>query len=238
MFKKKLADRPHPAETTGPTHIHYHTSDVGQIIARSAVALVSVFLGWHGLVFMVSLTGARQPEMVVAQLVFWVGGGAAVVFFLGHLLSEHLDRYYNHREAMEAERTQQIRYRQLMAGSAATDSRTLGDQKRLMALIYLVMLDAYDYLAKNKRFRGVWRPWSRRSAGQYTLVSLGETSPVGEEFGARVRPWLEQAGVIDEDQINVKDYPDIASIQRLIYQPVLLNPPAPAQAPEWSQIEQ
>jgi len=237
LFKKRSVS----AQTSpppGPTHIHNHTpGQAGEVWARLTGGIAVVVLAWFGLIFLAGQAGVDRPTEVVAQGIFWVGGILAMIWLLGRALGEHLDRWYAHREAIEEQRTNQMRYRQLLAGSAATDSRRLGDEKRLAALVYLVMLDAYDYLARNRKFRGVWRPWSRRSAGAYTLISLGETSPVGEEFGARARPVLANAGIITEDdQIDQKHFPDIASVQRVIFQPVLANP-GQTVTQNWSIIE-
>jgi hypothetical protein len=222
LFKKR-AQTAQTSPPPGPTHIHNHTpGQAGEVWAKISGAVVLIVLAWFALVFLAGQAGVDRPTEVVAQGLFWVGGILAVVWLLGRALGEHLDRWYAHCEAIEEQKTNQMRYRQLLAGSAATDSRRLGDEKRLAALVYLVVLDAYDYLARNRKFRGVWRPWSKRSAGAYTLISLGETSPVGNEFGARVRPFLETTGIITgDDQVDQKHFPDLASVQRVLYQPVL-----------------
>ena len=224
MLKKRQAGNPQPPP--GPTHIHNHTPGAsGEIWAKILGAIVLVILAWFALVFLADQAGVRRPTEVVAQGLFWAGGLAFAAWLLNHIIGDHLDRWYDHREAIEEQRTNQMRYRQLLAGSMATDSRALGDEKRLAALIYLVMHDAYDYLARNRKFRGTWRPWSRRSAGDYVLMVLGEETPVGEEFGSRVRPFLATAGIITpDDQVNQKHFPDLGSVQRVLYQPVLANP--------------
>ena len=95
------------------------------------------------------------------------------------------------------------------------------DDHRFKMLVSAVVADAYRYLAEHNRksFPGYWRPWSRRSAGQITLVPLGEPNVVGEDFASRVRPYLQNAGIIDPetDQINLDRYPDIGSVQRALF---------------------
>lgn len=225
LFKKR-------AETStqappGPTHIHNHTPGAaGEVWARVLAAVVLIVLAWFALVFLADQAGVYRPAEFVAQGLFWLGGLAAIAWLLNHMLGDHLDRWYAHRETIEEQRTNQLRYRQLMINSAVVDSRRLGDDKRLAALIYQVMMDAYNQLPRNGKFRKTERPWSRRMAGAQKLISLGEDSPVGETFGARVRPALLRAGIVDgeTDQINLKHFPDIGSVQRVLYQPVLANP--------------
>lgn len=209
-----------------PTHVHHHTpSEVGPIVAKAAIGLLAVLLAWFIGLYLLGKMGVRDPEAVLARLIVWGLLIVALVFLLNHWLSGYLDRYYVHREAIEKEKTQQARYRQVMTQSAVVDTRREGEGKRLASLIYVIMLDVYDDVAKKGPYKGSWRPWSRRAAGERVLVTMGETEPVGPEFGAKVRRFLEHHEIIINDQLNLGQYPDIASVQRVLYQPILLNRP-------------
>lgn len=210
---------------SAPTH--YHTpSEVGPIVVKAVIGFIALPVGWWGLNFLLDQAGIYRPQVVAAQCLLWVigliGGSLFMkVFVVDAYYRDHLD----HQLALEKERTEQLRYTQLHTQSVVTDTRASGERQRLATLVYMVMLDAYDYVAKNGDFRGSWRPWSRRTAGEYLLVTLGETAPVGEALGAKARAFLERHEVVVDDQIDLGRYPDIASIQRLLYQPLLLKSP-------------
>lgn len=207
-----------------PTVVHHHgQSETGPLLARAFIVIAGLILGWFILLYLVDAAGAYDPERTLARFVIWGFIILSLAFILQHWISSQLERWYAHRETMETERTQQIRYQQMLTGTAVTETRTSGDRQRLATLIYMIMLDAYDHYAKSGPYRGSWRPWSRRAAGERVLVTLGETSPVGEEFGAKVRRFLEQQGVIVNDQIDLDAYPAVADVQRLLYQPILLQ---------------
>lgn len=222
---KRFRSETQPAPTQpSPTHVHHHgASEVGPILAKAFVALAGLVLAWLTGIYLLDTAGVYKPEQALAQFFIWAGAGLGLMYIVNRWFGDHLDRWYGHKEKLEGERTQQIRYQQIMTKSAVTDSRTSGDRQRLATLIYMIMLDAYDHYANSGPYKGSWRPWSRRAAGERVLVTLGETAPVGPEFGAKVRRFLEEQEVIKNDQIDLKAYPSIADIQRLIYQPVLLQ---------------
>jgi hypothetical protein len=207
-----------------PTVVHHHQqSETGPIMARAIIVVAGLVLAWFVALYLVREAGAYKPEQTLARFLIWTFIILGLFFILQHWLSKQLDRWYEHKELLEAERTQQIRYKQLLTGSAINDTRTSNERQRLATLVYMIILDAYDHYAKSGPYRGSWRPWSRRPAGERVLVTLGETAPVGTEFGAKVRRFLETQGVIVKDQIDLETYPSIADVQRLLYQPVLLQ---------------
>lgn len=240
LFKKTAPQNLAPPGPTN-THIHQHRpSATGPIFAWAAVIIAGLLIAWFSLLYLIDAAGAPNPEQTLAQALIWIFILLGLLFLLQHWFGQFLDRRYQHRETLEQERTKQIRYKQLMAQTAITDTRTTGQRQRLASLIYIIMLDAYDHHAKNGPYPGTWRPWSRRAAGERVLLTLGETDPVGPEFGARVRRFLAQHEVIKNDQLNLADYPDLAAVQRLLYQPVLLesnNSQTGGGGSNWSIIE-
>lgn len=227
------------------TEVHHHPSEVGPILAKAGVAIATPIIAWLIGLFLLNMAGVRHPGQVLAELTFWLIGVAVFLFVADRWFSNFLSRWFEHKEALAEEQTRQLQYRQLMTQSAVTDSRTSGDMQRLASLIYMIMLDAYDDYARQGPYTGAWRPWSRRPAGERVLVTLGETAPVGQDFGSKVRPFLERNEIIVNDQLNLTRYPDLSHVQRLLYQPMLLNKPdqwPPSSPPalpanEWSIID-
>ena len=227
LFKSdvKVSAPPQPA---GPTHIHNHApSALGEIFGKVLAALIALIASWFVGVFILGRAGFSHPDRTLASAIIWLAGAAIFVFLGNHFVENVLDRWFEHREAMEDRRAEQLRYRQIMQQSAVTDSRQSGERARLTALALAVMWSAYEYYERNGAFRGAWRPWSRRSAGKVILHGLGETQPVGEAFGEQARQFLKANQVITGDspneQINIAQFPDIASVQRLLYYPLLMK---------------
>lgn len=212
--------------SSGPTHIHNHEANPAMIIvAKAAIVALGILLLWPVGIFLLSKMGVRQPDQVLASIVVW--GSAIVVAYL--LLSrpfvDLVDKWMAHGERVEEIKTEQLRYRQLMAGSMATDSRALGEEQRFSALVYAVLLVAYDHQARSGWYKGSWRPWSRRAAGSQILYSLGEREPVGEAMGSKVKSFLEENHIVEDDQLNLDRFPDLASCQRLLYAPPVIRDP-------------
>lgn len=236
----------HKAEMTRgtTTHVHNHQPNpAGVIVSVALIGLVGIFLAWHAGIYLLDLAGARQPRETMAQIILWTGG----LLFAGWLLTlwfdNVMDKYFAHQKAMANARIDEMRYRSRLAHSMAQDSRLLGEEQRFTALVYAVLLTAYDHQVRNGHFRGTYRPWSRRSAGGQILYSLGEQEPVGEAMGARVAPWLEEREIIKGDQLNLERFPDIASVQRLLYAPPIVREPnrylgqGGEGATEWSNVD-
>jgi len=214
-----------PPEQAGPTHIHNHApSALAEIFGQVLACFIVIVIGWHAGVFLLGKAGVHHPDEAFAELVLYALGAVAAIIALSYLLDNVLDKVLEHREAMADKATDQLRYRQRMQRSMLADSRRLGEEARLAALVIQIMERAYAYQAKNRRpFRGTWRPWSRRSAGDITLLTLGETKPVGERLAVRAKEFLlEHEGIVDE-QLNLHRYPDLASVQRLLLTPVLVR---------------
>lgn len=226
-------------------HIHNHSPNPAiSIVAIAVVVLIGIFLAWHAGIYLLDLAGAHRPKETMAQIIIW-GVPLLLIGWLLTLWGEHiLDRVFEHNEAMEDKRTEQLRYKQLMLKSAVTDTRATGEDARLNALILAIMMDSYDHLARNNtKYFGAneKKPWSRRQAGAQVLVSMGETEPVGETMGVRARAWLEEREIIVNDQVNLDRYPNLASVQRLLYAPPLVRSPylpsSGEEGPEWNIIE-
>jgi hypothetical protein len=176
---------------------------------------MAVFLGWHGGVFVLAKAGFGEPEETLATILLWAGGLIVLGIVATRWVEGFLDRWLEHQEVMKDKETEQLRYRQLMQQSVVVDSRRQGEDKRRAALVYAIMDRAYDYYAQHGPFKEAWRPWSRRSAGQ--IVLAGETEPVGETLAVKAKEFLLRHEVIVREQINVQRYPDLASVQRLLY---------------------
>lgn len=214
-----------PTAGDGPTHIHNYTpSEATPIFARAVVGAVTLFVGWHVLVFLFDQMGILDPKQAVAQVIIWSIIIIAFIYIASRWLDGTVANFYNHRQAMADKETERMRYQQIMLNSMAKDTRRLGDDQRLAALILSVMEDAYDQLARSGKgkFIGLARPWSRRSAGSVVLTSLGEVEPVGDEFGRKARQFLQDQYIIVGDQVNLKHFPDLASVQIKLYQPPVL----------------
>jgi len=214
--------------TTGITHVHNHNhtpSAVGEAVGKALLYGSLAVAGWYAGVFLMSKAGFSDPESAMAGTLVWGTLGFILVLFVSRAAGEQIARYYAHQEAMEDRRTEQLRYQQLMMSSVVTDSRVIGaEDSRLTALAYEMMRQAYAYHLKNNApFAGKWRPWSRRNAAEIRLP--GETKPVGETMASKATAWLINKEVIVDDQINLKYYPDLGSIQRLLYQPPVLIAP-------------
>ncbi|MHC4617979.1 MAG: hypothetical protein ACYTEQ_09520 [Planctomycetota bacterium] len=214
-----------PTAGEGPTHIHNYTpSETTPIFARAVVGAIAIFVGWHVLVFLFDQMGILDPGRALAQVIIWGIIIAAFIFVAGRWLDGAIANFYKHRQAMADKETERMRYQQIMLNSMAKDTRRLGDDQRLAALILSVMEDAYDQLARSgkSKFAGLARPWSRRSAGSVVLTSLGEVEPVGDEFGRKARQFLQDQHIIIGDQINLRHFPDLAAVQIKLYQPPVL----------------
>ncbi len=214
-----------PTAGDGPTHIHNYTpSEATPIFARAVVGAVTLFVGWHILVFLFNQMGIFDPRRAVAQVIIWSIIITAFIFVASRWLDGTIANFYNHRQAMADKETERMRYQQIMLNSMAKDTRRLGDDQRLAALILSVMEDAYDQLARSgkDKFVGLARPWSRRNAGSIVLTSLGEVETVGDEFGRKARQFLQDQHIIVTDQINLKHFPDLGAVQLKLYQPPVL----------------
>jgi hypothetical protein len=214
-----------PAEPqAGPTHIHNHPpSALAEILGKVIAFVFVLVIGWHAGVFLLGKAGVRNPDEAFAELVLYAFGAVAAIIAASYLLNHVIDRLLEHREAMADKETEQLRYRQRMQRSLLADSRQTGEEARLAVLVTEIMERAYEYQAKNRRpFRGTWRPWSRRSAGEIVLLTLGEKKPVGERLAVQAKEFLQEHEVIVDEQLNLDRYPDVASVQRLLHAPIVV----------------
>ena len=174
---------------------------------------------WLGAEFVLAKAGFRHPDTLLATTVLWLLGGGEVLALITRGLNRLLDRWFTHRETMADKFTEQLRYRQLTQQSVVADSRRSGEDARLAALVTAIMMTAFEHNARHGKFRGQWRPWSRRSAAE--IILAGENAPVGEAMARRARAFLEKHRVVLDGQLNLDRYPDLASVQRLLYDPPL-----------------
>lgn len=193
------------------------------IFSLTACLMIGLVALWHVGIFLLREAGAKEPERLLSigiiMLVVFVG----VAMLASWLFGAHFDRVAAHKLKMREKENEALRYRQMMALSMSHDTRTMGQQARFAQLVILVLIEAYDYAYHHGPYSSnTPRPWSRRQAARVVLSN--ESTPVGEVMGAEVRPWLTAKGVImPDDQLNLDAYPDVGSVQRLLYQPVLLH---------------
>ena len=222
-----------PAPPPAPTTIHNHApSAFGAVFSKVLAGVLGAIFLWFAGVFLFKKVGFRHPDEALAVTVFIALAGAITLLAGSFVFDRFLNRWFEFQKEMRDKETEQLRYRQLLLQSAVADTRPAGsEQTRLNSLILQIMDEAYTHLAKNGRFRGAWRPWSRRNAGAMTLLSLGENEPVGETLAVKAKTFLLRHEVIVNEQVNLKRYPDLASIQKLLYAPVLLPVGSPSAPP-------
>lgn len=222
-FKTQTHTLADPEVRRGDTHIHNHMpSAFGAVFSKVFALFVTLIFIWMTGTFLFRKIGVRQPDHAMAYTLL-VGLG---IIFLGgvasFLLNNFLDKYFAFQKEIKDKETQQMRYKQLMLQSAVADTRPNTDTTRLNSLILQIMEEAYAHHAKSGKFRGAWRPWSRRSAGAMVLLALSESEPVGETLAVKAKDFLLKHNVIVDEQLNLAQYPDMTAIQKLLYAPVLL----------------
>jgi hypothetical protein len=115
---------------------------------------------------------------------------------------------------IEVLRLQQARQPSFLNGSR------VGNDIRLAELIMMIMKRAYEHYENHGPFQGQERPWSRRKAEDMVLVGLGETTPVKERLANQAKNFLLEYEVILHNQINIRRYPDLNAVRRLLSRPV------------------
>ncbi len=213
-----------PAPPPAPTTIHNHApSAFGAVFSKVLAGVVGSIFFWFAGVFLFKKIGFRHPDEAMAMTIFIILAVVGLLLTGAFIFDRFLDRWFEFQKAMRDKETEQMRYRRMLLQSAVADTRpTGGEQTRLNSLILQIMDEAYTYLAKNGRFRGAWRPWSRRNAGTMVLIAQGEREPVGETLAVKAKTFLTRHEVIVDEQVNLERYPDLASIQKLLYAPILL----------------
>lgn len=215
-----------PTETPpGETIIHNYAPSYAWPILLGVVSVFGGVIGlWYIGVFLMAEAGFQNPERALATAIIVIVLFLVFVFLGSWLMNAHFDRWSDYKIKVLEKQNEALRYRQLMAFSSVTDTRlpSASQEARFARLITLVMIQAFDDYAQRGPYRtNDPRPWSRRSAKQITLTN--EAMPVGESMGEKVRPWLIQNEVItQDDQINLARYPDLAGVQRLLQQPILV----------------
>jgi len=224
-MKNKLQVNANSIQTPpGPTHIHQHTpSAAGELLIKVFLILVAPVLIWHGGIFLFNQAGITNPARAWSNTIIYGVLGVGTLYLLNIGLSGKYEQWLAHREYIEGKRLEQVRHQQLMNQSALTASRQQGEHVRFAALIYAVMYQCYEHYARYGKFSTQSRPYSRRQVAQIVLDTLSETEPVGPTLAEQIRPFLEKYRVIVNDQLNIQEYPDLASVQRLLYYPLTMG---------------
>lgn len=212
-----------PTQPKAPAHVHHHTpSQAAPIIAKAAVHFITGAVLWGVGLYFLSTLGVREPSRTLVQIVVWGGIGAIAIIVLERWISTFLDKWSETRIEIERERTAQLRIRQHTAQSASVDTRAKDEEQTLFYnLVIGVLLQAYDDYSQQGYYQGSARPWSRRAAAQY--VPIGTGVAVGEGLGGKVKPFLEQYEIIRDNQLNIARFPDVASVQRLLFEPIAIS---------------
>lgn len=228
--KAEALSAPPPA----PTTIHNHTpSAFGAVFSKVLAAIAGLVFLWLAGIFLFSKLGFRHPDTALARTILFGLGILLLAASASFIADRFLSRWFEFQKEMRDKETEQLRYRQVLLQSAVADTRPIGNDKtRLNSLILQIMEEAYTYLAKNEngRIRGTWRPWSRRNAGAMVLLALNEREPVGETMAVQAKQFLVRHEAVIDEQVNLKRFPDLAAVQKLLYAPILLpinDPSAP-----------
>lgn len=212
LVKSTAEAKPQPHQTTinqaGPNYA------AALVIILSAIPAF-LWLGWLALVGLFEVVGAEKPARAAAQgliILFILAIVLIVAVIVGQWL---LARYFDYRIQLEQVRGE-WQYKQLMVSREPVgNSRTMGEDVRFVRLVETVMIDAYDHVLSHGQYTKTdSKPWSRENAKQIKLT--GESDPVGWAMGAKVRPWLQNQGIVKGDKINLKKFPDIGSVQNML----------------------
>lgn len=218
-----LSKKENETTLTRTTHVHQYTpSPAMEIAVKFLAVLILGFLGWHTGVFLLEQAGIRESGETLAWLI------VAILFILplNWLFNTYWLDWLSHKEKMEDKKTEQLRYKQIMAQSIVADSRQIGPRARLVNLVCLVIMAAYNHHTQSGQFRGTWRPWSRREIQKLTPADGLKPS---EREATEVKDFLLKNNVITgrypNEQLNTEQFPDIASVQRLLYYPLTIQNP-------------
>lgn len=191
-------------------------------LALVLLIFAPLLVWWFGVgLFRAGGLADTQAEKAMANA---IKSGVVILFVCGMLsvmARIFLNQFFLHRERMEEYRLNALqvtleaeRHRQLTAqAQPAISGRVSEEDSRWSQLIVAVMFKAYDYYATNGEYKGVARPWSRRNA---LSIPLRDGSTPTEAEAGRVRGWLEEAGIVKNDQVNIDRYPDLNAVQEYL----------------------
>lgn len=220
---------PPPQETI----IHnYAPSRWLDILAWFLVVVVSVFLAWEALVYLVGQAGYNRPEQAAAN---GLGGLVAALVVLGSvfvLVKFIAAGYWAHRERMEEIHLQALEKRARLAQAISPQlapGMTEEDKRRYRAVM-MAMARAYREIDEKGRLRTKSEPWSKRGVGD--MVLLGEGKKVGEDsdLARWVKPFLLERNVLLDDRtVNLARFPDLVSVETALVaefgRPIMLFKP-------------
>ncbi len=195
-----------PASPPAPTTIHNHApSAFGAVFSKVLAAIAGLVFLWFAGIFLFAKLGVRHPDTALARTILFGVGIFLLVSGTSIIADRFFTRWVEFQKDMREKDIQYARYRQMLLQSAVADTRPAGnDRTRLNALILQIMEESYNYLVKNGRFRGAWRPWSRRNAGAMILLALGETEPAGEARAVKAKQFLVRHEVVVDEQVNMQ----------------------------------
>lgn len=198
-------------------------------------------ISWPGIIFMAFLCflflfpfcwwsgvyvweQAGVPSRLAPQRMAWTVITVSGLLFASTLLTIvarlFLNGYFAHKERMEEFRLEALdkilqteQHRQLTAQTQPVAGRQSEEDRRWTWIVTAVMFNAYSYLGRAGEFTGKARPWSRRNV---QAIQLRDGSGPTESEASRMRSWLEEQGVIKDDQINTARFPDLAAVQELL----------------------
>jgi len=200
------------------SHNHYDSPNYGEMAMAGLVVVVAVaVLVWFGGLYVLSQMGVKNPSHVLSESLV-VGGLLFIIYFvLSRIAEKYVDKLFLHKQKMADREVAIAEYNARMKRSESVDKREVSDnQRRFNRVVEYIIEEAYS---KKEYGWNDARIWARRNAKGIVLAN--EQSPIGEAMATRVRQWLVDNRVIvgkpGKENINYKQYPDIASVTRLLY---------------------
>lgn len=216
-LRAKKPEAPKPIQQE--VHHHVPTNWGMVVVVITGCILFGLWAGWYGFVFLLGEAGVHRPERALAVAVLWLLG-ITVLIVVGNMIStSYIDRLLAHKQVMKRLEIELAEKQAKLNQSKAIDRRVTDPNiRRLHDVVEVVMFEAYSRDGAYGPTEP--RPWARRNAGQVVLA--GEKEPVGETLGGKVGAYLRDHSIIEgpvgREQVNFELYPDLASVQRRMYE--------------------
>ncbi|RJQ25067.1 MAG: hypothetical protein C4589_11690 [Peptococcaceae bacterium] len=193
-----------------------HGPNLAAVVLTATAAIAAIgYLIWLALIGLMAAAGSRAPEQDAAWFVFGLLCLAIIIPVSWLIGSVVLGRYFKHQQEL-ARITGEWKYKQLMAARQPVgNSRTMGEDARFARLIESIMTDAYFHIEEHGQYtKDESKPWARNQAKEIILTN--EREPVGWTMGARVRPWLEEHGILIGDTVDLDRFPGMTEVQQTL----------------------
>lgn len=227
-------------EVGGNTNIHNHgTAWPGIIFSGFVCGLIVLPVGWGVGVFLLDRAGFKNPEQALASGILILGIGLPALYWGSYLL-ERIPQMFIREVGDIKLRLAEIEAETARAFSLTAaqprpgESRLTDEDKRLCALLRVVMDEAYRHVYRDKDkvqqyTKSDVKPWSREP--NFKRVIPGIEGEVSFNMAGNVRQWLTREGVIRKDAINLERYQTFARFEALLeerfYTPIEVKPLSP-----------